>query len=56
MIVEDMISDDDQSYDLSAISRQIREIPEEQYLEILASKHDFEDDGKIFHLSIIDYL
>ena len=26
-IVEDEISDDDQSYDLSAISRQIREIP-----------------------------
>ena len=22
----------------------------------MASKHDFEDDGKIFHLSIIDYL
>ena len=47
---------DDESVDLSEISRQIREIPEDRYLEILASKHQFEDDGKIFHLSIIDYL
>ena len=41
---------------MSEISKQIRDIPEERYLEILASKHKFEDDGKIFHLSIIDYL
>ena len=38
-IVEDQMTSNDESVDLSEISRQIKEIPEDRYLEILASKH-----------------
>lgn len=44
------------SVDLSALSDELEKIPEEQFLDILASRHRFQDEGKIFHMSIIDYL
>ena len=48
--------DDLLSVDLSALSDELKKIPDEELLEILAGKHRFQDKGKIFHLSIIDYL
>ena len=46
----------DESIDLSAKSREVREITDERLLEIMAEKHLYRDDGKIFHIAIIDYL
>ena len=51
-----MLSDDGQSVDLSALSDQVKQVSDEELLEIMASKHRFEDDGKIFHIAILDYL
>ena len=53
---EDDDLDDLLSVDLSALSDELKKIPDEEFLEILAGKHRFQDKGKVFHLSIIDYL
>ena len=53
---DELLSDDGQSVDLSEISNELRNVTDEELLEIMASKHRYEDDGKIFHIAIIDYL
>ena len=51
-----LLSDDGESVDLSALSDQIKQVSDEELLEIMAGKHRYEDDGKIFHIAILDYL
>ena len=49
-------SSDDISVDLTELDEELADIPEEKFLDILAAKHRFQDEGKVFHISIIDYL
>ena len=50
------LSDDGESVDLDVLSYLEEAISEEMLQEMLAGKHRFKDDGKIFHIGIIDYL
>ena len=45
-----------QSVDLSELDKLEASLTEEQIFEMLASKHRFQDVGKILHIGIIDYL
>ena len=44
------------SVDLSDEEDKEEELTDEQLLDVLASKHRFNDDAKIIHVAIIDYL
>ena len=48
--------DDMTSVDLSEEEAKEEELTDEQLLDVLASKHRFNDDAKIIHVAIIDYL
>jgi len=50
------LSDDGQSLDLDELSRQGKDLDDDEIMDMLASKHRFQDDGKILHIAIIDYL
>ena len=51
-----MLSDDGESVDLDILDYLEETISDEQLMEMLAGKHRFKDEGKIFHIGIIDYL
>ena len=45
-----------ESVDLSDEDLQEQELTNTQLLDLLAGKHRFQDDAKIIHVAIIDYL
>ena len=51
-----LLSDDGESYDLDELSEFQKDITDEEVCEIVASRHRFKDDKKVFHIAIIDYL
>jgi len=53
---EGLLSDDGESYDLDELSGFEKDLTDEEICEIVASKHRFKDDKKVFHIAIIDYL
>jgi hypothetical protein len=53
---EGKLSDDGASYDLDELSLEDKNVTDEEVMNMLASKHRFNDKGKVFHIAIIDYL
>ena len=55
-VEEETNYDDMTSVDLSEEEDKEENLTDEQLLDILAAKHRFNDDAKIIHVAIIDYL